>query len=209
MIVVLWLIRLIGDDRIMIIFLLTNPSVSYGTSWWCWKGSWLGSLEGTTIVISMPDLESHRGLCSHTVLGRWTRARISLKTIDDLDLPQWGPKWAKRYLLSNDCLHGCSIFGSCVVSVELVGNWSVVLSVLLNGLLHETGERGEDVDGWIDLLVVQLPIYEDLSLSDVACQVRNGVSDIIILSWDRFTGIERMGIWVIEPFRPCTLPARS
>lgn len=58
----------------------------------------------------------------------------------------------------------------------------MVLSVLLNGLLHETGERGEDVDGWIDLLVVQLPIYEDLSLSDVACQVRNGVSDIIILS---------------------------
>jgi hypothetical protein len=85
----------------------------------------------------------------------------------------------------------------------------VVFPVLLDGLLHETREGGEDVDGRVDLLVVQLPVDEDLSLGDVASQVRNGVSDVVVLCREESTGMERMGICVIEPLRPCTLPARS
>lgn len=85
----------------------------------------------------------------------------------------------------------------------------MILSVLFNGLLHETGKRGQDVDGWIDLFVVELPIDEDLPFCDVSSQIGNGVSDVVVLNETSCTGIERIGIWVIEPLRPCTLPALS
>ena len=70
----------------------------------------------------------------------------------------------------------------------------MVLSVLLDGLLHEAGEGGQDVDGRVDLLVVQLPVDEDLSLRDVACQIGDGVGDVVVLSLSKSTGMERMGI---------------
>jgi hypothetical protein len=44
------------------------------------------------------------------------------------------------------------------------------------------------------LLIVKLTINKYLSLSNVACQVGNRMSDIIILNRGIFTGIERMGI---------------
>ena len=85
----------------------------------------------------------------------------------------------------------------------------MIFSVLLDGFLHETGEGGKDVDGRIDLLVVQLPIDEDLTLGDVSSKVGNGMCDVIVLSESELTGIDRMGIWVIEPFLPWTRPALS
>ena len=85
----------------------------------------------------------------------------------------------------------------------------MIFSVLLDGLLHETGKGGKDVDGRIDLLVVQLSIDEDLSLGDVSSKVGNGMGDVIVLIQCEFTGIERIGIWVIEPFLPWTRPALS
>lgn len=45
---------------------------------------------------------------------------------------------------------------------------------------HETGEGREHVDGWVDLPVLQLPVHVHLALCDVACQVRNGMCDVII-----------------------------
>ena len=57
----------------------------------------------------------------------------------------------------------------------------MVLSVLLDSLLHESRERGKDVDGRVDLLVVQLPVDEDLALSDVASEVGNGMRDVVVL----------------------------
>lgn len=47
-----------------------------------------------------------------------------------------------------------------------------------NGRFHETRKRREDVDGRADTLVVKLTINEDLALSNVTSQVRNGVGDI-------------------------------
>ena len=70
----------------------------------------------------------------------------------------------------------------------------MVLSVLFNGFLHETGERGEDVDRRVDLLVVELPVDEDLSFGDVACQIGNGMGDIVVLNRALGTGMDRMGI---------------
>jgi hypothetical protein len=104
------------------------------------------------------------------------------------------PKWYRRYFLTNDGLHGGSVLGGCVVGVELVANGGVILSVLLNGLLHETRKRGEHVDGRIDLLVVELSVDEDLSLGDVACEIGDGVSDVVVLGNGKDTGMDRMGI---------------
>lgn len=49
---------------------------------------------------------------------------------------------------------------------------------LTDGGFHETRERGEDVDGRVDALVVQLAVDEDLALGDVAGQIGNGVGDV-------------------------------
>lgn len=49
---------------------------------------------------------------------------------------------------------------------------------LADGGLHETRERGEDVDGRVDALVVQLAVDEDLALGDVAGQIGDGVGDV-------------------------------
>lgn len=70
----------------------------------------------------------------------------------------------------------------------------MILSVLLDCFLHETGERGEDVDGRVNLLVVKLTIDEDLALSNVASQIGNGMGDIVVLYRRTLTGIDRMGI---------------
>jgi len=59
------------------------------------------------------------------------------------------------------------------------------------------------------LFVVELPIDENLSLCDVASEIGDGMRDVIVLSGVEVTGMERMGIWVIDPFLPCTLPALS
>ena len=57
----------------------------------------------------------------------------------------------------------------------------MISSVFLNGFLHETGEGRQHVDGRIDLLVVELPVDEDLAFSDIASEIGYGVSDIVVL----------------------------
>jgi len=49
---------------------------------------------------------------------------------------------------------------------------------LANGTLHKTGQRGQNIDGGIDLSVVQLTVDEDLPFSDIASQIRNRVRNI-------------------------------
>jgi len=49
-----------------------------------------------------------------------------------------------------------------------------------DGGLHETGQGRQHIDWWVDLAVVKVTINEDLALSDVSSQIRNGVSNIII-----------------------------
>ena len=63
---------------------------------------------------------------------------------------------------------------------QLVGDIGVVSAshALSNGRLHQTRERGQHVDGREDLPVVQLPVNVDLTLCNIACQVRDGVSDV-------------------------------
>lgn len=62
---------------------------------------------------------------------------------------------------------------------------------LSDGGLHESGKRWQDVDGRIDLLVVELSVNENLSLSDISGKIWNWVSDIIVghgQDWDLSNG---------------------
>jgi len=105
---------------------------------------------------------------------------------------------------------------------ELIGDISMILpcQLLTNSALHQTRKRRQHIDGRVDLPVVELPIDEDLALSNVTSEIRNRMCDVYAKSYEvnRFIkkwanipslGIVRMGIWVIEPFRPSTRPARS
>jgi len=49
---------------------------------------------------------------------------------------------------------------------------------LADGGLHETGEGGEDVDGWVDTTVVKRAVDEDLTFGNVSSQVRDRMCDI-------------------------------
>ena len=53
-------------------------------------------------------------------------------------------------------------------------------STLWGGLYHEAGEGWQNIDRRIDLPVVQLPVHVHLPFCDVAGEVWNGVSDVIV-----------------------------
>jgi len=83
-------------------------------------------------------------------------------------------------LLTDDGLHGCGVATDGVLGVQLVGHVAVVLAsvALANSGLHQTRERGKDVNWRVDTLVVKLTVNEDLTLGNVTSQIRNGVSDV-------------------------------
>jgi hypothetical protein len=90
--------------------------------------------------------------------------------------------FGRQRFLSDDGLHGGGVTANGVLGVQLVGHVAVVFpcAALADGGLHETGERGEDVDGWVDTLVVELTVDEDLAFRNVTCQVGDGMCDV----WD-------------------------
>jgi hypothetical protein len=49
---------------------------------------------------------------------------------------------------------------------------------LADGRLHETRERGKNVDWRVDTLVMELTVDENLTLGDVTGQIGNRVSDV-------------------------------
>ena len=51
---------------------------------------------------------------------------------------------------------------------------------LANGRLHKSRQRREHVDGRIDLPVVDLPVDVDLTLRNVARQIRDRMGDVIV-----------------------------
>jgi len=95
-------------------------------------------------------------------------------------------------VFSNDSLHVEGILTLGVEVIKLVRNGRVIvtgeslddISLLVfldsNSRLHESGERGEHVDWWVDLSVVEISVNEDLSLGNVTSQIWDGMSDIIV-----------------------------
>jgi len=70
----------------------------------------------------------------------------------------------------------------------------MIFSILFNSLLHETRKRRKNVDGGIDLLIVELSINEDLTFSNITGQIGNRMGDVVVLNKAIITGIDKMGI---------------
>jgi hypothetical protein len=107
------------------------------------------------------------------------------------------------------------------------------ITEMLEGTLGKQKLPEHALDGRVDLLVVQRPVDRDLALGDVTRQVGNRVGDVwvarsttrkrsarsslVLLSRGHITdggnapsfGMVKIGICVIDPFRPSTRPARS
>ena len=50
--------------------------------------------------------------------------------------------------------------------------------LLTNSALHQTRQRGQHVNRWVYLPVVQLTVDEDLALRDVPGEIGNWVRDV-------------------------------
>jgi len=87
-----------------------------------------------------------------------------------------------KSFLTNDCLHGLSIFTNGIECIKLVRHFWVINSseTFSDSRLHETRERGQHIDWWIDLSVVEISINENLTFSNISCKIRNWMSNVII-----------------------------
>lgn len=83
-------------------------------------------------------------------------------------------------LLTDNSLHSSSILGGRIVGVQLVGDGSMIRSVLLDGFLHQPGQRGKHVYWGVDLFVMELSVDEDLALGDVAGQIGDWMGDVVV-----------------------------
>ena len=90
-------------------------------------------------------------------------------------------------VLTNDGLHGEGVLTHRVEVVQLVRDGGVILTgqhlavvVDTDRGLHETGQRRQHIDWWVDLAIVEVAVDEDLALSDVSGQIRDRVRDIIV-----------------------------
>lgn len=117
-----------------------------------------------------------------TYLVRRTLARIGPRTpettcrLPTRPLHQRQPSWTRHLdqqrIWHTDALSAGYTSGQTAAYPphQLVGHVSVILpgQLLSNSTLHQSRERRKNVDGWVDLLVVQLSINRDLTLCGVS-----------------------------------------
>ena len=58
--------------------------------------------------------------------------------------------------------------------------WQCIAEQGSNAAYHEARQRWKHIDGWVDLSVVELAVHIHLALSDVACQIWDGMGDVIV-----------------------------
>jgi len=104
---------------------------------------------------------------------------LNLESVVELkiELVIWGQSF-----FTDDGLHGLSILTHGVERVHLVANGWVIFSghSFTNSVLHQTGERWQDVNWWIDISLVHLSIDVDLTLSDISGKIWDWMSDIVV-----------------------------
>mmetsp|Transcript_86354 Transcript_86354/g.171429 ORF Transcript_86354/g.171429 Transcript_86354/m.171429 type:complete len:388 (-) Transcript_86354:419-1582(-) len=85
-------------------------------------------------------------------------------------------------LLTYNRLHGTGVLTNGIVGIQLIRNvWMICPShALTNTRFHQAAQRWEHIDWRVNLAIVQRPVNEDLPLGDVACEVWDGVRDIVV-----------------------------
>ena len=88
----------------------------------------------------------------------------------------------RQGILTDDGLHGLCVLALGVECVHLVGHLGVVRSrhTLADGVLHETRQRWQHVDWWVDASPEHVSVDVDLALRDVARQVGNWMCDVVV-----------------------------
>lgn len=88
----------------------------------------------------------------------------------------------RQGVLTDDGLHGLSILALGVEGVHLGSDLWVIWSghTLADSMLHETGQGWQDVDWWVDASPEHVSVDVDLALRDVAGQVGDGMSDVVV-----------------------------
>ena len=88
----------------------------------------------------------------------------------------------RKRFFSYDSFHGSGVFADGIIGIKLVADLGVVFTghAFSDCGLHESGKRGEDVDGRVDLFIVHLAVDENLAFRDVAGQVGDRVRDVVV-----------------------------
>ena len=81
----------------------------------------------------------------------------------------------------------------------MVAAWSSGVLPSPEPLSFKRGKGWKNIDRWAVTTTVEIARQNNLTFGDVACQVRDGV----VMS---SSGIERIGIWVTDPFFPTKRP---
>lgn len=132
---------------------------------------------------------------SRTYLGRQTRARIGPGIPKRACPQQTGPplrrrpSWTRRPFqwrtwrtdqFRRMRVSRCANIRSPSHTNQLVGYVSVILpgKLLSDSTLHQSRQRGQNVDRRVDLPVVELTVDKDLTLGNVSSQIGDGVGDV-------------------------------
>lgn len=85
-------------------------------------------------------------------------------------------------LLTDDGLHSLGILTLSVECVHLIGDLRMINSgeTLTNSMLHESGERWQDIDRWINLSLMHVSINVDLSFGNISSKIGDRMGDIVI-----------------------------
>jgi hypothetical protein len=84
--------------------------------------------------------------------------------------------------ITNDCLHSKGVLTLSIKGIHLIGDLRMIWSshTFTDSTLHQSGERGEHIDRWVDTLLMHLSIDIDLTLSDISSKIWNWMGDIVI-----------------------------
>ena len=66
-------------------------------------------------------------------------------------------------------------------SHQLIRDVTMVFSgeFFANCTLHQPRQRRQDIDGRVNLSIVELSVYENLAFSNVSRQIRNGMRNVL------------------------------
>ena len=74
----------------------------------------------------------------------------------------------------------CEVLKTKQMCVLVQTTWQCGARKGSNAAYHEARQGRKHIDGWVDLSVVELAVHIHLALSDVACQIWDGMGDVIV-----------------------------
>ena len=120
-----------------------------------------------------------QSFCNAPVLIRTLSYKFMFKSLSEFQIDFI---YRRKLVFSDNRRQSSGIAYFCIAGKELVGYILVIFSckAFSDTILHKTGKGRKYIDRRINGLAVKLPFQNDLALCNIPCQVRDGVSDIVI-----------------------------